>query len=202
MSSELRRAVQFDSMKRSRRRLVNWLAALSLVLCLATVGLWVLSYSIPTQVDARKLVDPQHHSLSAEEARFYGFDSVRGILGVSYTNLKGEILPFMGWKFDISHPHSGTIYHDPASTIFTRLGFHAWGQNWGGGSFQTYAITFHCWCLLVFFAVMSWGLIRHARRLAHHDPAFCTSCGYDLRATPERCPECGTIPPKRQIASG
>jgi hypothetical protein len=39
--------------------------------------------------------------------------------------------------------------------------------------------------------VVAWLLVRRRRR--PFGPGLCGSCGYDLRASPGRCPECGSL---------
>jgi len=74
------------------------------------------------------------------------------------------------------------------------------GQCWGGRLFIRHWLILLVSIVIAAFASLPYITIdrRRSWRLKH---GLCLKCGYDLRATPDRCPECGTVPPKAAITT-
>jgi hypothetical protein len=154
-----------------RRALFTVLAALSLLLAITSITLWIRSYNPDPSIGAR--------------------DSI---------------------SFTHSDPLYWIISH-PGSVVFCRQEGRNWdghelrGFQWGGISFggswgddgsMLWNLAVPFWMIttlaLVLPAARAQAWRRDRRGRCREARGLCRRCGYDLRATPDRCPECGTAP--------
>jgi hypothetical protein len=179
-----------------RRWLFNIATAVSLTLCIATVLLWTRAQFASDLLDFDLgnhevqlwtikrcfffgLATPPYHLVPT------GFQRSPAFEGRPYSDF---VIP----KIDNEYTQSGT------TRSYRWLGFYlqptyyqaawsghpaAWFTLAGVPFYAMFALT----ALLPALRLRGW-IKRRGRRLGNH----CSKCGYDLRATPDRCPECGT----------
>ncbi|HWE95382.1 MAG TPA: hypothetical protein VG269_15550 [Tepidisphaeraceae bacterium] len=189
-----------------RRRLFTILSALSLLLCVATALLWPRSYSISDALTidlpqfGRPLADDTLNIASGNGGVGFSFDRwAAWELGtrkptrrdfhphvVSYQSLP----PFYPWKlnqtFFQSHGCEISTHTEPISPTSV-----------GSGVIYQFNVVLPDAAMLGATSILPalWVWQWHRRRKRRLRSAFaCRVCGYDLRATPGRCPECGTVP--------
>ena len=170
-------------------------AAISLVVCLGLVGLWVRSHGQPPLHDTWMTSGFDEHTVSAHDGR------------VAWT----KMYVARAFRMDelatppVRDSSGGGLRPLERRRRWTPPGV-LWEESWGteplkSGPFRYpvfRSVSVHiAWLVAIAGAMpLAWVLRRPARRrrwrLAH---GLCGGCGYDLRASAERCPECGAATP-------
>ena len=188
------------------RRLLNLFTLLSLLFCVAAVILWVRSYSrghvllwtlsnldqplgLKPRYEETRIIESAHGGIQLIRARSEGYMSLAVAdrppeSGVRCWPSARLTYPLLG-RSDVSAPDA---------LFWTLCGFQVLAQSEriDRDSYSTQTITVPWWFVVMVSGVPPAAhLINKGRRTA---AGTCSKCGYDLRATPGRCPECGAAP--------
>jgi hypothetical protein len=144
------------------------LAVASLVLCLASLALWVWSRSFNDFFVGQ--ISP-HHALA--------IGTMQGVVVVDTTNDPTYQKPTgLHWEHGLAN----------ARWLFWKYHVTGFSYESGDGYHNFY---FPLWFVATVFLIGAWWFRRVSTR-PRIVLGTCLKCGYDLRATPDHCPECGT----------
>lgn len=184
--------------ERMKRRLFTIFAAMSLLVCVAALGLWVRGWFADDLVF--------RNTLNADTLR-YRMRVVRSGYGrmklvYSWTDAPPQKVADWQRADDMGLTHT-SIAVDKIPPI---LNFRWLEAEISDVSPDQVGKTWSFGVRLLPLALLTgllpglwlWTTIQRRRRMR---PGHCPGCGYDLRATPERCPECGLEPKNEGNAS-
>ena len=178
------------------RRLLNLLTAASLLLCVAAVGMWVRSYTRSEWL----VRDAERTSLRF--ASHPGTFHIHVQWGVTSAVPRKDPASRAEWWYDTYEPSPYFIKErqNGDTFYFSRGRFVVWkavaapaSPGRKGWACPNYGTPAPYWLLVALAgALPAWRGGRWLlRRRRAGRPGHCAHCNYDLRATPERCPECG-----------
>jgi len=210
-------------MKSLRHMVFNAVAAISALLFVAACFFWIRSYRVGEQWWWASGVCDQNGNYRSTNWTVVSFPSIiwfgryqhapyaAGALLKTGWSVKphesGHVVQFGGERTILFLGHytftpsiSGWASVEYAGDVVAldRLRFGATKSYRYGGHNQALVVPYWFVCLVTFPLPLAWARVKMSHRRL---PGTCRVCGYDLRATRERCPECGTIADARKTQS-
>lgn len=203
-------------MKRLRRWIFNGLAAMSLLVCIASATLWIRT--IWAQ-DFRKFVlssgsigdmgVPNVHDFTPPRQNSIEDFSISSSFGKLYLDIEylRPILVLSLDEFDVETRQASIVPYISRPSLSRGFGFPGFRWNDQLAPLDYFhkpniydftsqrQIIISDWFLILLTSILPIIWLRQYRRRQRFGPGQCSVCGYDLRATPNKCPECGMIPP-------
>jgi hypothetical protein len=183
-----------------KRRLFNLLAAVSLIFSLGFAMLWARSYA---RMDG---VGYSHNAPPGLTAVDWGYHltSECGVLTLGYYidhYTSSAVVALQHRKPGQSNWNWVTLSRNirpPERTMGfnSRRNTYTYGTNRNWQLFVPHAAL----CVLT-LVLPAFAFVSHRRQTRRSLAGTCLACGYDLRATPDRCPECGTVPANMKAAT-
>jgi hypothetical protein len=176
-------------MKLFRRLLFGGGAAISLACCVTLIVFWVRSYQRIDVLDFFNL-SPRYD---------YRITSNVGVIEFDRNNYAENDNGFNSWPISLGTETADGYIKDSSEAVWSfKIGRFAGGKFLNGSlPAEDIIVDVPDWVLAGAFAVLP--AVWVFRRPRSHRNRCCGNCGYDLRATPDRCPECGTTPAKREV---
>ena len=184
-----------------RRRVLNLLTAVSLLLCVAACGLWVGSYWRSCRVGCEMLRRPAPGVVASRQWLFVG-EGGRVVFQWAWleanTPLQNVEAPGLTASTAALPPEARTLRYVRESLYDLHVERQAGGPPAYPGRYQfRYGIVPGWVPVILASALPAWRLRRRRQQRRRREARLCAGCGYDLRATPERCPECGSVPTRQ-----
>lgn len=179
------------------RMLFNRLSLISLILCFLTIVFWVRSYPQRDVAGMRWSARGDYIDCAIGTNRGLFAISIFEVPDAERARIERTIHEPLDTHRFVYHRVAPTRGPEP-SRWWNKLGFAAESSTFITGLQTHSSIVFMpLWLpLLLTLVVPTAQCIRYVRRRRQ---GRCAICGYDLRASSDRCPECGAIPLRRVL---
>ena len=172
-------------MNRSLQWLFNGLVAISLPASILWLALWPFSFF--RKIYAVRTNQQSNLVLAFPNGYFIGtYQSGPGM--AKFISMSGT--PPQSWEFGCA-PRMKVV---PIVWDLTLQPLYLHSTN-PAATINRQVLAIPLW-LLAFVSGIPWASRRLWQRIHYRPIGMCPTCGYDLRATPDRCPECGQVPEK------